>query len=77
MLSAVSNLLAVAPRTERGKNARKPINVLLSDVEKREIEAALKHENVERAQDLGVGSKLRELGLLWARARREKGNVKK
>ena len=58
------------PRSDRGTNARKPVTVLLSPDERNEIERALADENNERAQDLGVGSKLRELGLLWARARR-------
>jgi len=60
--------------TDRGANARKPLNVLLSDREKGEMEKALVDENKERAQALGLGSKLRELGLLWARNRRQKRN---
>ncbi len=59
------------PRSERGPNARKSLTVLLSDDEKAELQKALDEENRERAQDLGLGSKLRELGLLWARARKK------
>ena len=58
------------PRADRGPNARKAISVLLTDAEKAEIQKALDTENLERAQDVvGLGSKLRELGLLWARSR--------
>lgn len=57
------------PRSDRGPNARKPITVLMSPDEKEEIEQALADENRERGLDLGLGSKLRELGLLWARSR--------
>lgn len=60
------------PRSDRGTNARKAVTVLLSDDEKEELQKALDDENGERAQDLGLGSKLRELGLLWARGRRKK-----
>ena len=59
-------------RSDRGPNARKPVTVLLNAEEKAEIEAALREENQERGQDIGLGSKLRELGLLWARGRRGK-----
>ena len=31
----------------------------------------------ERGQDIGLGSKLRELGLLWARGRREQRKGKR
>jgi len=65
------------PRSDRGPNARKALTILLSDDEKAELQKALDDENRERAQDLGLGSKLRELGLLWARARRESANAKK
>ena len=60
------------PRVDRGPNARKPTTVLLNDDERDLLDKALVEETAERAQDLGLGSKLRELGLLWARARREK-----
>lgn len=58
------------PRTERGPNARKSVTVLLADEEKAEIQKALDEENRERGRDDGLGSKLRELGLVWARARK-------
>lgn len=60
------------PRIDRGPNARKAVSVLLSDEEKTELQAALDVENAERAQSLGLGSKLRELGLLWARSRKKR-----
>ena len=60
-------------KVDRGENARKANSVLLSDEEKDEIQKALDLENKKRGLDLGLESKLRELGLLWARAtRREK-----
>lgn len=68
---------AKMPRSDRGPNARKSFVVLLSDSEKRELQKAVDDENAERSQDLGLGSKLRELGLLWARARRKRNNSKK
>lgn len=64
------------PRSERGPNARKALTVLVSDEEKAELQKALDEENQERAQDLGLGSKLRELGLLWARARKKSASAK-
>ena len=64
------------PRSERGPNARKALTILLSDDEKNEIQKALDEENKERAQDLGLGSKLRELALLWARTRKKSGSAK-
>ena len=64
------------PRSERGPNARKALTVLLSSDEKIEMQRALDDENAERGLDLGLGSKLRELGLLWARARKKSGSAK-
>lgn len=72
MTDRVVNIASMAPRSDRGPQARKALTVLLSEGEKAEIEAALVDENSERGLDLGVGSKLRELGLLWARGRRGK-----
>lgn len=68
---------AKMPRSERGPNARKPFVVLLDDNEKRELQRALKEENAERGEALGLGSKLRKLGLMWAHARKAKNNSKK
>lgn len=65
------------PRSERGQNARQPFNVLLSRDEKKALLKALTDENAEFSQDLGLGAKLRELGLRWAKLRREQGKVKK
>lgn len=62
--------LQMMPRSERGPNARKALTVLVSDAEKSELQRALDEENSTRGLDLGLGSKLRELGLLWARARK-------
>jgi hypothetical protein len=56
---------------DRGTNARKTLPVLLTAKERQEIQKALDAENGERGLDLGLGSKLRELGLLWARSRRK------
>ena len=56
-------------RAERGPNARIPTNVLLSKEELATLKKALTDENEERGQNLGLGSKLRELGLLWAKGR--------
>lgn len=64
------------PRIDRGPNARKAVTVLLSDDEREEIQEALDEENGERGLDLGLGSKLRELGLVWARARKKSGSAK-
>lgn len=65
---------ATMPRSDRGPNARKPVTVLLSDAERRELQKAVDEENAEHARDLGLGSKLRELGLLWARSRKKNHN---
>jgi hypothetical protein len=48
------------------------VTVLLSEGEKEEIEEALTDENERRGLSLGLGSKLRELGLVWARERNKK-----
>jgi hypothetical protein len=64
------------PRADRGPNARKALTILLSDGERQEIQDALDVENAERGLDLGLGSKLRELGLLWARARQKESRAK-
>jgi hypothetical protein len=64
------------PRSDRGPNARKATTVLLDDDEKTEMQEALDEENAERGQDLGLGSKLRELGLLWARGRKKTARAK-
>jgi hypothetical protein len=65
-----------ASRSVRGLNARKALPVLLSDDERTEMQGALDEENNERGLDLGLGSKLRELGLLWARSRRSRHQKK-
>ena len=57
---------------DRGPNARKTLAVLLTPREKQVIQNALDIENAERGLTLGLGSKLRELGLLWARGCRKK-----
>lgn len=54
--------------SSRGKNARKVVPVLLSAGERREIERALAWENRLSGADAGLGTKLRELGLKWARS---------
>jgi hypothetical protein len=52
---------------DRGANARKTIAVLVNARERQELQKALDAENMKRGLSLGLGSKLRELGLLWAR----------
>lgn len=74
-LCAVSMMPAV-PRSERGPNARKALTVLLNEDEKAELQKALDEENAERGLDLGMGSKLRELGLRWARGRKKDAGAK-
>ena len=64
-------------RAERGPNARQPTNVLLNKEEMAALRKALADENEERRQNLGLGSKLRELGLMWAKGRGVKAKAKR
>jgi hypothetical protein len=64
------------PRSDRGPNARKAVTVLLSDDERDEIQEMLDEDNLDSGRDLGLGSKLRELGLVWARIRKRDAGAK-
>ena len=62
MVARPAKTRSVAP-----SKARTQTHVLLSDDEHHEIALALAIDNERRGTALGLGTKLRELGLLWAR----------